>query len=151
MPSNTLFKPLSNAEFTADKLNFHGQGAIGVCDVHEVSAATDQNPAVFSNQELHIDLEVLEDTLLSGGILMVKGGKMADKISMQVCHPTAGILNEYVSNYRVCEDSQKQFELENAYPAKLMTGLILRVKYEACEEPGVRTIAVNYKLHKVLV
>lgn len=137
MASNTTFKPIRSADLTADALNFAGHGTYGEC--------------VAENTEVHIDLQLADDVLLTGGVLLVKGGKFEDKISMQVVHPTMGVLNEFVTDYRVVEDSQKQFDLSSAYPAKIYAGLILRIKYVSCAIPGVRDIAANYYLHKVLV
>lgn len=132
---NSTYDPQKVIDFEKGKLNFAGKSCIGTSLASEIT---------------NIDITLTEDHLLTGGILIVKGGMMLDKISLQVVHPTAGILNEFVTQYRVIQDSNRQFELMLPYPAKLFAGLILRCKYESSSEPSTRTIAINYLLHKVL-
>jgi hypothetical protein len=70
---------------------------------------------------------------------------------MQIVHTTYGVVNEFITDYYIQEDFQKQFEISNTYPAKLAAGLILRVKYVPFATLGVRDIVVNYTLHLVMV
>ena len=139
MPSNTNHKPTSIADFNANNLNFAGKGASGSCTVTS-----------SSNPVASIDMTLTDDCLITGGILMVKNGYFTDKLSMQVVHPTLGVVSEYVTDFRVVEDSQRQFELNINYPAKIPAGMILRIKYTPSTDVGVRYISVNYMLHKVL-
>jgi hypothetical protein len=141
---NSTFNPMSEYELSKDKLNFAGKSASGILSVEEV------NGSIVAN-ELAIDITLADDHLLFGGSLAVKGGKFGDKVSLQVVHPQVGVLNEYITDYGIVEDQQKQFDIVNKYPAKIPAGLILRVKYIPCTEPGIRSITVFYPLHKVLI
>lgn len=133
---NSTYKPLRSSDLVANGVNFAGQGVYG--------EAIDSNP-------VHVDLTLTDDCLLTGGILMVKGGHFEDTITLQIVHPIAGVVNEFVSNFRVCEDSNKQFEINSLYPAKIYAGLTIRIVYTPSPlKIGVRDIAANYYLHKVL-
>jgi hypothetical protein len=141
MVTNTTFAPLKVSDFTSASLNFDGIGVSGSCAVVDETLPLPVN----------IDLALTDDVLLIGGILLVKWGQFNDKVCMQVVHPIAGVLNQYVTDYHIIEDSQKQFEILNVYPAKIPAGCILRVVYTPCNIVGNRNIAINYNLHKVMV
>ena len=103
------------------------------------------------SQTVNIDYTVPYDLCLTGAVLMVKGAKFEDTVSLKVVHPVAGVLATFVNGWFVVEDSQKQFELELSYPANIAAGLIIRATYAATAEVGLRDVAINYMLHKVLV
>lgn len=133
---NSTYNPESITDFEKSKLNFAGKSCLGTSNASEITT---------------IDLVLVDDHLLTGGLLIVKNGKMPDMVTLQIVHPTYGVVNEFVTKYRVIEDSNKQFELVLEYPARLFAGLTVRCKYESSADVGERTIAVNYFLHKVLI
>lgn len=133
---NSTYNPESITDFEKSKLNFAGKSVMGTSNASETTT---------------IDLVLVDDHLLTGGLLIVKNGKMPDMVTLQIVHPAYGVVNEFVTKYRVIEDSNKQFELVLEYPARLFAGLSIRCKYESSADIGERTIAVNYFLHKVLI
>lgn len=140
MAQNTNYAPTQTTQLASDQVVFAGKGVYGEVNVVDIAIDNTTN----------IDLVLVDDMLLTGGVLMVKGGHFEDKVCMQVVHPVAGVVNEFVTDYRIAEDSIKQFELNSAYPAKIPAGLTLRVKYIPFAVAGLRDIAANYYLHKIL-
>jgi hypothetical protein len=136
MATNTTYNPEKVSDFEKSKLNFLGQS---------ISEST------LENTTKNVDLTLTDDFLLTGGVLMVKNGKMTDKVSLQIVHPVYGVVNEFVKEYRVVEDEQVQFKIDLPYTAKLPAGLKIRCSYIASSELGERTFALNIFLHKVLV
>jgi hypothetical protein len=135
MAQNTTYNPEKVSDFEKSKLNFLGQSVTGT---------------VIENETVNADLVLADDFLMNGGVLIVKEAKITDKVSLQVVHPIYGVVNEFVKEYRLAEDQQVQFSLDLPYPAKLVTGLTIRCKYVASNEPGTRIFALNLMLHKVL-
>jgi hypothetical protein len=136
MATNTTYNPEKVSDFEKSKLNFAGRSVTGT---------------VNENETVNADYTFTDDTLMTGGVLIVKEAKITDKVSLQVVHPIYGVLNEFVTEYRLAEDQQVQFKLDLPYPAKLLAGLIVRCKYVASEEKGTRIFALNLLLHKVLI
>lgn len=101
----------------------------------------------FSHCEI---VKVADDYLVTGGDLLVEGGLIDDKIFLQVVHPVAGVIKEFISGFRIASDTIKQLNLQLHYPAKIPAGLSLRCKYIASADGALRKIAVNFYLHKVL-
>lgn len=132
----STYDPQNVGDFEKGKLNFAGKSCLGTSNAGETT---------------NVDILLADDMLMTGGILIVKGGKMLDQISLQIVHPTYGVVNEFVTNYHVIEDSNRQFELLLQYPAKLATGLTIRCKFTSSADVGTRTIAINYLLHKILL
>lgn len=135
MPINTLFNPKTLSEFNKDHLEFSGQAIFLNCNVSETQSQ---------------DLVLADDYLVTGGDLLVEGGLIDDKIFLQVVHPVAGVIKEFISGFRIASDTIKQLNLQLHYPAKIPAGLSLRCKYIASADGALRKIAVNFYLHKVL-
>ncbi len=135
MPINTTFNPEKTSEFVKSKLNFNGLAIRG---------------NVTENQTVNSDLTLTEDHLMTGGVLIVKEAKIGDKVTLQIVHPTYGVVNQFITDWGMSEDQQVQFSLNLEYPAKLFAGLIIRCKYEACSIPSERSLVLNLRLHKVL-
>ena len=133
---NSTFKPNHRSQFQADWLKFDGKSAYAEAQ---------------SSEEKNSDLVLTDDVLLTGGYVCVQGGKFGDKICLQVVHPQAGVLDQFVSDYYIKSDSESQFSIDLDYPAKLPAGLIVRAVYKSNNNEGLRRIAVNYFLHKVLI
>lgn len=123
------------SQFTSDNVLFAGTGKMG--DAAE-------------NSNTNIDCTCPYDLCITGAVMLVKGGAFGDKCSLQVVHPVAGVLSEFVTDWGVSEDAQKQFELQLDYPANLPAGLIIRLVYKADANAGTRKVTMNYLLHKVL-
>ncbi len=136
MPTNTLYNPTNINDFDKSKLSFSGKALSFTCDASQTSCA---------------DLSLTDDYLITGGILLVKGGELNDLIYLQVVHPTLGVVNEFVTGFRIIEDQILQFNLQLNYPAKIFAGLSIRCKYVASDAfESTRSIALNLILHKVL-
>lgn len=146
---NSVYKPINVKDFQADCLNFNGQAISGSVAASGVS---------------NFDLTLTDDHLLTGGTLLVSGGIFGDKITLQVvdtggiipvpyraAYPNYPILNQFVTNYGIVSDSQRQFSLDINYPAKIFAGLTLRYVYTATATVSTRLICLNYSLHKTLI
>lgn len=136
MASNTTYNPEKVSDFEKSKLNFAGKSVTGVVNENEI---------------INADYTLSDDMLMTGGVLIVKEAKITDKVSLQIVHPLYGVVNEFVTDYRLAEDQQVQFKLDLPYPAKILAGLTIRCKYQASEQNGQRTFSVNLLLHKVLI
>lgn len=136
MATNTTFAPECKSQFVKSQLQFSGQAISFDC---------------LTNAESNGDLVLTDDHLLTGGILLVKNGEFTDEVSLQIVHPTYGVVNEFVTKYRIIEDETRQFMLDLDYPAKLSAGLTIRVHYKASNlSATTRKIALNIFLHKVM-
>lgn len=129
MPSNTIYNPQTVGEFEKSKLNFNGQKVSGICSAGETA---------------NLDLTLTDDCLMTGASVTLINRLPSDNIKLQIVHPTAGVLFQYIDWYA------KDFDKEIPYPAKIPAGLILRLVYVSTGAQGVE-IYLNYSLHKVLV
>lgn len=135
MATNTTYNPQRKSEFVKDNLQFSGQAIYFEC---------------WQNSNTFTDLELTDDYLLTGGRLIVQNGNIGDKVYFQIVHPVAGVVNEFVSGYRMSSDTSLQLDLDLDYPAKLPAGLFIRCRYVSNGEIAQRKIALNLYLHKVL-
>lgn len=135
MPANTTYNPQSTDQFSKDFLNFDGKSASLVCNESDTQT---------------VDLTMTDDCLLTGGALIVKNGHIDDRVSLQVIHPTFGVVNQFVTEYGIKEDQQEQFNMVLNYPAKIFAGLKLRLVFKSSSNVGERKAVINYHLHKVL-
>ena len=133
---NSGYNPQNISDFEKSKLLFDGKSVQGTA---------------VANDTKTIDITLSDDYLLTGGMLLVKGAKFFDSATLQIVHPNFGVVNQFVTEYFMKEDSQEQFNLAIGYPAKLAAGLSVRLVYKATADAGVRSIALNYQLHKVTV
>lgn len=137
----TSYSPKNVNDFTSSLLNFNGVGLVA-----NIGAGTVTN----------IDYTVPFDVLITGANLIVKNVKFGDSVSFQVVDangilaPAGTVLNQFVSNWCLVEDSQKQFEFQSNYPAKIYQNLVLRIVYTSV---GIidPELAINFILHKVLM
>lgn len=136
MPTNTQYSPQKTSEFVKDNLQFSGQSIYFECD-----------PSTENSGDFYL----ADDYLITGGRLFVENGNLQDKIYMQVVHPLAGVVSEFISGFRIASDTTLQLDLQLEYPAKLFAGLTLRCKYISNSNIGTRKIAANLFLHKVLL
>lgn len=131
----------NNEQFTASNVNANHQGVLG-------TAA----PGVATN----IDYVLVDDCFVTGAILFAKGAAWGDTLTLQVVDVSnmygrgAGfVLGQYVTNWALRTDSELQFDQNSTFPAKVITGLALRVVYSSTGAVAV-PLAVNYKLQKAL-
>jgi hypothetical protein len=135
MPINTKFDPPNLNYFDKTKMNKDARG---------VSAT------VTAGTTVSLDYTLADDILLAGGTtFLAKGGAQGDTVDFQVVHPVAGVLNQFISNWYVNPDVTDQTVPPSNYPAKLFSGLILRIVYHSTGASDV-WIAVNYNMEKVL-
>ena len=134
MAINTTYKPSKVSDFEASKLNANYQSIQGTC-----TAGTIKN----------LDMVLTDDHLISGMEVTARGSNFGDTISFQVLMG-ATVVNQFVTNWGVCTDTQVKIAKEIAYPAKLYAGLTLRVVYTSTGTVDVNII-INLDLHKVLI
>lgn len=136
----TLYTPTHVNEYTSKLLNARVQGVTTT-----VAAGTSGN----------LDWECPDDRIMTGGYLLAKGSVWGDTATLQVVDingvlaPAGTILNEFVTNLCIHEDTQLKIALEMPYPAKIFQGLFLRVRYTSSGLADVR-VGINYLLHKIL-
>jgi hypothetical protein len=140
MASNTLFTPSSINEFVNVGVHFDGLYATGT---------------VTAGQTSNIDLKMNDDMLLTGGLLLAKGGVFGDTVAAQVVDVdnilglgAGAVLNQFVS--WILPDSPVSMQLEVPYPSKIIAGLYLRLAYTSIGATNVQ-VGVNYMTHKVLI
>jgi hypothetical protein len=140
MPSGTTFNPVSVSDFDKTKLNFDAQGVQA-----SVTAGSTQN----------IDYVLTDDCLMTGAWFLTNNSNYADSVAFQVIDTngtysgTPGtVLNQFITNWFLVPSVNTQFDM--VYPAKIYAGLTLRVVYTSTGTSNP-WVAVNYKLHKVLL
>jgi len=140
MPSLTTYRPVKVADFEATKLNYDAYGTSMI-----VTAGSTQN----------LDHTLTDDCLITGAWLVTSDGYCGDTASFQVVDTSGAftgvpgyVISQFVTHWYLPSTTDTQLEL--AYPAKIYAGLTLRLVYHST---GVSNpfIAINYKLHKVLV
>lgn len=136
MPSNTAFDPQNISLFEKSKLNKDAQGV---------------SVTVTAGATVNLDLILADDCVIAGGTcFLAKGSAQGDTVDFQVIHPVYGMINQFVTSWFMDPDSTLQPVPTSNYPAKLFTGLTLRVVYHSTGSSDV-WIAVNYNKEKVLV
>lgn len=140
MPSNTTYNPPNTNAFVKSALNF---------DAHGV------NTTITAGATANLDYTLTDDCLLTGVGLITNQGSYGDTMNLQVIDTTGAftgvpgaLLLQAATNWNVVPSTDDQFDL--TYPAKLLTGMTLRVSYTSTGSQNV-FLAVNYKLHKCLV
>lgn len=123
------------SQFTSDAVKFSGASAAG-------DAVADETK--------NIDYAVPYDLCITGALVLVKGGNINDKVCLQIVHPQAGVLDEFVADWYMNEDRNDQFSIDLSYPANIPAGLIIRAVYKASSAAGTRDVRINYFLHKVI-
>jgi hypothetical protein len=135
MPSNTTFRPVHENEFTANGLNLNCLGVDGY-------------PS--SNASTNLDIELLDDNLLTGCEIVCENPQKGDYWKLQVVHPSYGVVNQFGDKWFTGSISYRS-KIIVPYSAKLSTGLIIRAVYVSVNSTAPEYCAVNYFFHKVLV
>lgn len=136
----TTYAPKNINDFVSVALSFNGVGLLATPTAQSIT---------------NVDYTAPFDILITGAVLMVKNATFGDSITFQVVDvngiltPPDTVLNQFVTNWYLVEDSQKQFEFQVNYPAKIYGNLVLRLIYNSVGEVSP-SLAVNYITHKVL-
>lgn len=143
MPSNTTFAPEQLSQFTSKGVHFNG--------LHTVGTAT-------AGTTTNIDLKLTDDHLITGAVFMRKAGVWGDTVKMQVVdvdnmlgYGAGTVLNQFID--WVLPDAPAagmEITFQVPYPAKIITGLYLRVVYTSTGANDVG-VGVDWVLHKVMV
>lgn len=136
MPSNTTYNPENIKDFIKTNLHFLGKS------IRFNAASGAETSGVHT---------LTDDVLVTGGILLVKGGNLNDRIYLDVLAPNDALLLTFVDGFVIRPDTVNQLNLDLNYPAKLFTGFKIRARYVADSAAGEREVGVNLFLHKVLV
>lgn len=134
--SASTYDPANTDQFEKSKLLLDIRGVIGTAT---------------HNATTNIDFDITDDELLTGATVHVQNSTFGDYIDIQVVHPIAGVVGQFVTSFYVNSDVQKQIDFENKYPAKIVSGLKLRIVYHSTGLVLDPKVAVNYVLHKVLL
>lgn len=139
MPSNTTYNPPNIGSLVKNALLFNGQSI---------------QATVTAGQSANLDLLLCDDHLITGIWPIINNGNYGDNIKIQVVDTTgftgqpAGTVLQQLCSFYVPPTMSTQFDL--LYPAKAISGLTLRIVYNSTGSSDV-FVAINYKLHKVLV
>lgn len=127
--------------FSSDNVKVNNQGTMNTAPAGQVT---------------NIDLKMLDDNFLTGGILRTLNAQFGDYVHFQVVdvdnilglgHDL--VLDQYCSNWYMRDDCQEQLNEEVSYTAKIFSGLYLRLIYHSFGEKDV-IVTANYRLHKAL-
>lgn len=142
MATNTSFNPQAISDFEKSKLS------LNITGVHS---------AFTAGTVTNLDLALTDDVLLTGGSVLAKGTNIGDSLTLQVIdlnnvmgYGANAVLSQFVTNWYVATDSERQIDLSIDYPAKVIAGLFLRLKFNSTGSTG-GFISANYFLHKVMV
>jgi hypothetical protein len=144
VPMSTNYSPSNIYQFTANNLNFNGQGI--------------QFTATL-NSSTPNDFLINYDSLLTGGGLYVMNQTWGDSITFQVVDvngilpgvPAGTVLKQFLTDWCIRTDGQDQRMPSIVYPAKILPGLYLRAIYKSTAVIGSQpNIGINYDLHKVM-
>lgn len=141
MPSNTKFNPSNIDKFDKAALNFSAIGVAGSAN---------------SGTSTTIDYKLTDDMLLTGSQVLTNGTAFGDSLSFQIIDidgiltPAGTVLGQFVTNWQLRTDSQEQIKIEINYPAKIYSGLYLRLIYNSTGNSDV-LVSINYFLHKILI
>jgi len=134
MPSNTAFNPQSLSLYEKGKLN---KAAIGYSDT--VPHGTTKN----------IDITMSDDALILTSCVLVDGAVKGDSWTMQVIHPVAGVVFQPITDWLVDFTKLQQPLPVANFPAKIYTGLTLRIAYTSTGANDV-WVGINLDKDKVL-
>lgn len=136
----TQYAPQKLSDLTSAILNYRGTGVSSTA-----SAGTSTN----------IDYKMTEDRLILGVEAILNGHVYGDNMHLQVVdvdgimYPAGTVLNQFATSWFVIADQQYQPGSNVPYPAKIFSGLYVRVVYNSTGILPVN-ICINYHMHKVL-
>jgi hypothetical protein len=137
----TKFKPQSKLDYSCDSLNTNLKGT---------------RFTALGNQVTIYDFLITEDNLIDGAQLHCIGANLKDKITFQVVDKDNvlgtglnKVLGQYVTDWHINPQITEQFNYVSEYPAKLLSGVYLRIIYTSAGASSVEVLT-NFRLHKVL-
>lgn len=140
---NSSLQLTNTVDMSSKVVNFNGQGVKGVVD---------------ANTTASIDLKMLDDNFITGGMLSVKDAAFGDTVTLQVIdkdnilgYGANVVLRQFITNWYIMSDTQLQLNLDLSYPAKVLSGLYLRAVYTSTSESVSPVVVINYYLHKALL
>lgn len=136
MPSNTTYDPINDTYYDKTKMEVNRQGIIQTITI---------------GQTENIDFTLTDDMLFDGARVLVKNGIFGDSMDLQIVHPSLGVLVQFVTAEPISGNSELQMDFTSRYPAKLLSGLIIRLTYHSTGAVGNPRVAIGYSLHKILV
>lgn len=138
--SNSQLVSQHASDFSKDTMQFDGQGVSQTL----TAGASAQN----------IDYCLTSDEYLTGGKALVLNPNFGDNVSLQVVDKNnvlgfgaGAVLNQFITSWFIQSDKQDQFNLDLAYPARMQTGLCIRVIYNSTGVIAPK-LAVNWYLHR---
>lgn len=140
MPSGTTYNPPNINAFVKTALVFDAQGV---------------SSTVTAGATTNVDYTLTDDCLITGIELIINNGNYGDTADLQIVDLTGAfgagvgaVLNQFATNWNLPPITDTQFDM--AYPAKILASMTLRMKYTSTGTSNV-FVAINYKLHKVLI
>lgn len=98
-----------------------------------------------------IEYRIIQERYINGGRLLVDNIGLNDRMTFQVVDKdnvlglgAGAVLDEFISEYYVPQDGNLEVRLD--YPARIMAGLYLRLKYTSTHASGC-TVKCNLYLH----
>jgi hypothetical protein len=123
----------------ADDLRFRGTGVSTT-----ISYGTTDN----------LDYKLTEDRFINGVNIILKDHTFDDTVCFQIVdvddvlgYGAGVVLDEFGTNWGVCEDQQNQGQILISYPALVYTGLYVRIRYTSTGLVDVK-LKANLFLHK---
>jgi hypothetical protein len=134
MPSNTFYNPQNIKDFEKTKLTKDASGISGIA---------------LAGQVTNLDYTLTDDSLLITGKLLVSGASQGDKVSLQILAPNNTPILQFITDWFVDTNKISQDGPVSNYPAKLTTGLKIRLIYTSTGASNV-WVALNIDKEKVL-
>jgi hypothetical protein len=142
MASNTKYKPSNKSQFSADDMTTDFKGIRFDVNVNTITDC---------------DYQITDDSILDGMIVDSINHVLGDKVTFQVIdkdnilgYGANVILRQFGTDIYMTPGIVRQVDHSSEYPAKIFTGLYLRIKYTSTDISVAPTILVRYKLHKIL-
>lgn len=149
---NSTYVPKRFEDLNSDTCMLNSQGL-----THTATAGVSTN----------LDYKLLDDHILTGLELLANSSNFGDTTTLQVVdkdlmlqgiygagittmYPAYPVLRQFGTNINLPSDTQLKINKQGVYPARIITGLYLRLIYNSTGSTDV-SVAVNYVLHKLLV
>lgn len=100
-----------------------------------------------AGQTTNIDYTVSATRYLTGVSVILKDQVFGDKITFQIVHPQAGVVEEFATNWNISADAQDQGTFEFPLRGKIPAGLKVRLAYTSVGQTNV-SVACNLILHR---
>lgn len=144
-----------NSDQTDFETNYKASGNKKIVPDTDPYSNTDQFKAACigftgtatANQLTNIDFTLADTRYLVGVSVILKNQKFGDKITFQIVHPLAGVVNEFATNWNISEDSEDQGKVEFPLRGKIPAGLKIRLAYTSIGNSDV-LVACNLIMHE---